>query len=357
MGERGDSRAAQLRMSPCSALLHLGGLSRKVGCGSPRWLATMPDYSGGSWLCGPSRCGCGDRRRRAGRLIWRTAKERRSRTMTIPVLMVVDEDPDSLGVLDRTLRRRYGQDYLIVSEASSESALDRLRELRAASQEVAVVMVASAMTERPAAEFFELARGVVPAAKRVLVVPRGGPAAPSMRVPVPLVRDRHAATPVLRALAYGMIDTYIPAPGAERDEGFHCAVSELLEEWAHDTTPALPAVRIIAERQSVRGHELRDLLARNSAPFVFHAAESADGQSWLQQAGQDGSVLPVLVTYTGEVMVAPSNEQVAAVFGLANLPAGTVDVAIVGAGPAGLSAAVYAASEGLSTLLLERDAF
>ena len=277
--------------------------------------------------------------------------------MTIPVLMVVDDDPDNLGVLDRTLRRRYGQDYLIVSEASSESALDRLRELRAARQEVAVVMVASAMTERPAAEFFALARGVVPAAKRVLVVPRGGPAAPSMRVPVPLVRDRQAATPVLRALAYGLIDTYIPAPGAERDEGFHCAVSELLEEWAHDTTPALPAVRIIAERQSVRGHELRDLLARNSAPFVFHAAESADGQSWLQQAGQDGSVLPVLVTYTGEVMVAPSNEQVAAVFGLANLPAGTVDVAIVGAGPAGLSAAVYAASEGLSTLLLERDAF
>ena len=119
--------------------------------------------------------------------------------MTIPVLMVVDDDPDSLDVLDRTLRRRYGQDYLIVSEASSESALDRLRELRAASQEVAVVMVASTMTERPAAEFFELTRGVVPAAKRVLVVPRGGPAAPSMRVPVPLVRMlRHSCALVRR---------------------------------------------------------------------------------------------------------------------------------------------------------------
>ena len=162
--------------------------------------------------------------------------------------------------------------------------------------------------------------------------------------------------PVLRAIAHGMIDAYLPAPGAGRDEGFHRAVSELLEEWAHEAAPALPAVRIIAQQQSARAHELRDVLARNSVPYVFHAAESADGQSWLAQAGQDGSVLPVLVTYTGQVLVDPPNDQIAAVFGLASLPAGTVDVAIVGAGPAGLSAAVYAASEGLSTLLLEREA-
>jgi len=98
------------------------------------------------------------------------------------------------------------------------------------------------------------------------------------------------------------------------------------------------------------------VLARNSVPYVFHAAESADGQWWLQQAGQDGSVLPVLVTYTGQVLVDPPKDQITAVFGLAGLPAGTIDVAVVGAGPAGLSAAVYAASEGLSTLLLEREA-
>jgi thioredoxin reductase (NADPH) len=119
----------------------------------------------------------------------------------------------------------------------------------------------------------------------------------------------------------------------------------------------VPAVRIIAQQRSARAHELRDTLARNSIPYVFHAVESADGKSWLQQAGQDGSALPVLVTYTGEVLVDPPKDQIAAIFGLAGVPAGTVDVAIVGAGPAGLSAAVYAASEGLSTLLLEREAF
>jgi thioredoxin reductase (NADPH) len=157
-------------------------------------------------------------------------------------------------------------------------------------------------------------------------------------------------------MALGMIDAYLPAPAAERDEGFHRAVAELLEEWAHGAAPALPAVRIIGQERSARAHELRDLLARNSIPYVFHSAGSDDGQWWLQQAGQDGSALPVLVMYTGEVLVDPPNERLAAAFGLASLPAGTVDVAIVGAGPAGLSAAVYAASEGLSTLLLEREA-
>ena len=276
--------------------------------------------------------------------------------MTTPVLMAVDHDPGSLRTLDGVLRRRYGHDYLIMSEASPPAALGRLRELRAAGPPVAVVMAAATMTEAPAAEFLVQARGIHPSTKRVLVVPRGGPAAPSLRVPVPLVADRQAATPLLHAIAHGMIDAYLPAPGAGRDEGFHRAVSELLEEWAYEAAPALPAVRIIARQQSARAHELRDLLARNSVPYVFHAADSADGQSWLQRAGQDGSALPVLVTYTGEVLVDPANDQIAAVFGLASRPATTVDVAIVGAGPAGLSAAVYATSEGLSTLLLEREA-
>ena len=276
--------------------------------------------------------------------------------MTTPALLAVDDNPDTLEALDGVMRHRYGHDYLIVSEASPERALGRLREMRAAGRPVAVMMAAAAMTAAPGAEFLAQARGIEPGAKRVLVVPRGGPAAPSLRVPMPLVQDRQAATPVLRAMALGMIDAYLPAPGAGRDEGFHRGISELLEEWAHGATPALPAVRIIGQERSARAHELRDTLARNSIPYVFHIAGSDDGRSWLQEAGQDGSVLPVLVMYTGEVLVDPPNERLAAVFGLAGLPAETVDVAIVGAGPAGLSAAVYAASEGLSTLLLECEA-
>ena len=276
--------------------------------------------------------------------------------MNRPAIIVLDDHPDSLIVLEEALHRRYVQDYLIVSETSVAAARGRLAEMQASGRPVALIMAAMPIALAGDAEFLAQARGIQPTAKRVLVVPRGGPAAPSLRVPVPLVADRQAATSVVRAIAHGLIDVYLPAPGTRRDEEFHRAVSELLEEWTHDAAPALPAVRIIAQQRSARAHELRDTLARSSIPYVFHAAESADGQSWLQQAGQDGSTLPVLLTYTGQVLVDPANDQIAAVFGLAGLPTAPVDVAIIGAGPAGLSAAVYAASEGLSTLLLEREA-
>jgi thioredoxin reductase (NADPH) len=192
--------------------------------------------------------------------------------MTNPVLMAVDDNPDGLRTLDDTLRRRYERDYLVIGETSPGTALGRIRELRAAGHPVAVLMAAAAMAATPGSEFLAQARSILPAAKRVLVVPRGGPGAPSLRVPVPLVQDRQAAIPVLRAIALGMVDTYLSAPGAGRDEEFHRAVSELLEEWAHDAVPALPAVRIIAHERSARAHELRDTLARNGIPYVFHAA-------------------------------------------------------------------------------------
>jgi thioredoxin reductase (NADPH) len=210
------------------------------------------------------------------------------------------------------------------------------------------------MTAADAAEVLAQIRTIQPAAKRVLLVPRG-PDEPSLRVPVTLVQDRQAAAPVLRAIAHGMIDAYLPSPGEAPDETFYRGVSELLDEWARDGAPVRPGAQLIAPQGSARAHELRDLLARNSVPVAFHAAGSDEGRRRLREAGQDGSALPVLVMYTGEILANPSNDQVAAVFGLASLPAETVDVAIVGAGPAGLSAAVYTASEGLSTLLIERE--
>jgi hypothetical protein len=114
-------------------------------------------------------------------------------------LMVVDGDPGSLRALGDALCRRYGQDYLIISETSPAAALGRLRELGAAGTPVAMVMA-------PAAEFLAQVRTIQPTAERVLVVPRGDPAAPGLRVPVPLVADPQAGTPVLRAIAHGMIE-------------------------------------------------------------------------------------------------------------------------------------------------------
>ena len=274
--------------------------------------------------------------------------------MTKPALMVLDDRPEGLDVLDRTLRHRYEHDYLIISHASAATALGHLTELQAAGRPVAVVLAASTLAVPGGTGFLARVRSIHPAAKRVLIVARGGPAAPSLRVPAPLLQDRAAAQPVLQAMALGAIDAYLPAPGAEPDEQFHRGVSELLEEHAREAA-ARPAVRIIGERQSARSHHLRDVLARNSIPYAFDAADSEQGKARLEQAGQDGSELPVLVMYTGEVLVDPPTERLAAAFGLATLPSDPVDVAVISAGPAGLSAAVYTAAEGLSTLLLERE--
>jgi thioredoxin reductase (NADPH) len=145
-------------------------------------------------------------------------------------VILFDDHPDILSVLEAALRRRYGQDYLIVSETSAAAALRHLADLRDAGRPVALIMAAASMSTASGPDLLAEARSIQPTAKRVLVVPRGGPAAPSLRVPVPLVQDRQAATPVLRAIAHGTIDAYLPAPGAGRDEGFHRAVSELLEE-------------------------------------------------------------------------------------------------------------------------------
>jgi thioredoxin reductase (NADPH) len=115
----------------------------------------------------------------------------------------------------------------------------------------------------------------------------------------------------------------------------------LLEEWTRDSAADQPAVHIIGQQHSARSHELRDLLTRNGIPFEFFPAESDRGRLLLEQSGHAGSALPVVITYTGQALADPNTDELAAAFGLATLPAEIVDVAIVGAGPAGLSTAVY----------------
>lgn len=171
-----------------------------------------------------------------------------------------------------------------------------------------------------------------------------------------LLQDKSVAQRVLRAMTLGVVDTYLPSPDGSRDERFHLAVSELLEEWTRDSAMDQPAVHIVGQQHSAHAHELRDVMTRNGIPFEFVLAESDQGRLLLERSGQVGSALPVVITYTGHALADPNTDALAAAFGLATAPAWTIDVAIVGAGPAGLSAAVYTASEGLATLLLEREA-
>jgi len=235
---------------------------------------------------------------------------------------------------------------LVIGESSAAAALDRLAQLAADGRPVAIVCAPASMIDTHSAEFLAMAHRLNPAAKRVLIVPRGGPSAPSLRVPALLLQDRSVAQPVLRAMTLGVVDTYLPSPHGGRDEGFHLAISELLEEWARDSAADQPAVQIIGQQHSARAHELRDILTRNGIPFEFCSAESDRGRLLPERSGHTGSALPVVITYTGRALADPNTDELGAAFGLATLPAGTVDVAIVGAGPAGLSTAVYTASEG-----------
>ncbi len=276
--------------------------------------------------------------------------------MTEPVVLVLDNEPAETAELQGVLRLRYGQEYLIVVERSADAALERLSGFAAENRPVALVFASASMLDTGGSEFFAAVRRQFATTKRILLVSRGGPLAPGLRVPALLLQDRSVAEPVLRAMTLGVVDTYVAAPSGARDEGFHLAISELLEEWARDSSADLPAMQIVGPGNSARAYELRDILARNGIPFEFHAAESEHGRALIERHGHVDAEGPLVITNIGPALLNPTDGELGAAFGLASLPSTPVEVAIVGAGPAGLSAAIYTSSEGLSTVLFERDA-
>ena len=155
----------------------------------------------------------------------------------------------------------------------------------------------------------------------------------------------------------GSSDHYIARPVQSPDERFHRAIGEFLDEWWRDHGTTFEMVRVIGERRSARSHEIRDLLTRADVPFGFYATESEAGTTALVEAGVGAEQLPVVMMLDGRVLIDPSNRDVGAALGVRTRPeSGTYDLTIVGGGPAGLGAAVYAGSEGLRTLLLEPEA-
>jgi thioredoxin reductase (NADPH) len=263
--------------------------------------------------------------------------------MARPVVAVVDAEDASRQALARELERRYGADYRIMSSASPEQALTGLEQLRGEGAEVPLVLADQRMPGRTGAQFLARVRELYPTARRVLLISWG---------------DQSAPAAVVEAAALGQIDFYLPKPVWSPDEQFHRAITEALAEWRRQQGGQFAAVTVIGKEQSARVHELRDLLTRNNVPFGFHRADSEEGSAALQRLGLDQSGGPVVTLYTGVVLTDPANAEVAEALGVNIRPAETTyDVAIVGAGPAGLAAAVYGASEGLRTVLLEREAF
>jgi thioredoxin reductase (NADPH) len=257
-----------------------------------------------------------------------------------PILFVLDDDPAVLRALAGDLSRRFGSDCQILAECSAAAGLEALTGLAARSEEVAVLIADQRMPGMSGIEFLTRAHGLHPLAKRVLLDER----------------DYTPANPVVRAMTFGQIDYHLTKPW-QAELTLYPAISEILADWVASRAPPSPFFRIVGPQWGARAHELRDLLARFSIPYAFYAEDSDAGRGLLREAGQDGSRLPVAVRQDGRVLVDPSLADILHALGTKTRAEVTAcDLAIVGAGPAGLTAAVYAASEGLQTLLLEREA-
>jgi len=263
--------------------------------------------------------------------------------MARPVVVVVDDDDASRRNLARELEGRYGADYRIMSSASPEEALAGLKQLQVEGADVPLVLADQWMPGRTGAQFLARVRERHPTARRGLLISWG---------------DQPGLAAIVEAAALGQIDFYLPKPVWSPDEQFHRAITESLEQWWRQQGGQFAAVTVIGTEPSARVHEIRDLLTRNSIPFGFQRADSEEGSAALQRLGLSPSSAPVVTLHTGVVLADPANAQVAEALGVSIRPAETTyDVVVVGAGPAGLAAAVYGASEGLRTALLEREAF
>jgi thioredoxin reductase (NADPH) len=265
--------------------------------------------------------------------------------MARPALVVVHGEPEVLAALNQALRSRFGADYQILAAATPAAALDTLKRLRQGGEQVALVLADQWLAAMTGVELLCRAHALHPTAKRVLFITYG---------------DAAGGTAGLQAMALGQLDYYLNVPWGPPELQLYPAISEALSQWARSTgslgsPPEL--VRIVGSRWSPRSHEFRDLLARNSISHGFYDADSEDGRRLLAQAGLKVSGAPVLLLFDGRVLADPPTDRLAQALGVQIRPVlGRYDVAVVGAGPAGLAAATYAASEGLATLLLEREA-
>jgi thioredoxin reductase (NADPH) len=262
-----------------------------------------------------------------------------------PALVAVDDDPAALAWIAGELRRRYAADYEVVCATSAHDAQRALEEIRHRGGDVAIVLAAQWLADLTGDELLARVHRLHPRAKRGLLVDFGA------------WGDRATADAILRAMTHGHIDYYVLRPWRSCDELFHRTVTEFLHEWSRTETSQPKEVVVVGDAWEPRANEITTLLGRNGVPTLFRAADSPEGTALLARAGRDGSDGPVVFLLDGRVLTSPTNVELARAYGVTTELDGDqeVDVAVVGAGPAGLSAAVAAASEGLSTLVVERE--
>ncbi len=260
-----------------------------------------------------------------------------------PAIVTVDDDPNVSRAVARDLRREYGADHRIVRGESGEQTLEALRELKLRGEQVAVILADYRMPQMNGIEFLEQAMDIFPVARRVLLT---------------AYADTDAA---IAAINLVDVDHYLLKPWDPPEEKLYPVVTELLEGWRSSAHTPVPETKVVGHRWSSRSFEVRDFLARNRVPYRWYAATDPEGDRLLTAAQvppeERESAIPVVVTVEGEALRRPSDAELAERVGLSVDPVEEFyDVVVIGGGPAGLGAAVYAASEGLRTVLVERTA-
>ena len=262
--------------------------------------------------------------------------------MAKPAILAVDDDPDVLRAVERDLRRRYAKDYRVVRADAGAAALAPLRELRLRGEAVALIVTDQRMPRMGGVEFLEGAVGpdLFPDAKRILLT---------------AYADTDAA---IRAINRARVDHYLVKPWDPPEERLYPVLDDLLDDWRAGYRPPFAGIRVIGNRWSPCTHEVKDFLARNQIPYQSLDPEaSEEARRLLALAGADAPRLPLVLFPDGARLGAPGIAQLAEKVGLhVHAAKPFYDLVIVGGGPAGLAAAVYGASEGLGTLLIEREA-
>ncbi|MFI7608336.1 FAD-dependent oxidoreductase [Micromonospora sp. NPDC049366] len=259
--------------------------------------------------------------------------------MANPVILTIDDDPVVSRAVARDLRRRYGDRYRVVRAVSGPEALDALREIKLRGERVALLLADYRMPEMTGIEFLEAAMDLFPAARRVLLT---------------AYADTDAA---IEAINVVDLDHYLLKPWHPPEEKLYPVVDGLLEAWAATPDAELTEIRVVGHRWSAPSFKVRDFLARNLIPYRWLLTDDPEGARLLAAAGATESDVPLVVTADGKTLISPTPAELAEVVGLTVEPATDFyDLVVVGGGPAGLGSAVYGASEGLRTVLVERRA-
>ena len=263
--------------------------------------------------------------------------------MAKPVLLTVDDDAEVLRAVERDLRHRYAERYRVLRADSGAGALEALKGLKKRGDSVALLLVDQRMPQMNGVEFLGHAMQIFPGAKRVLLT---------------AYADTDAA---IHAINDARIHHYLLKPWDPPEENLYPVLDDLLGDWHGSFRPTFEGVRVLGTRWSPNSYALRDFLARNQAPYQWVDVETADKVAEVRRlvdaAGAEASCLPMVVFPDGSSLSNPSIGQLAEKLGLRSRPeVAFYDFVIVGAGPAGLAAAVYGASEGLKTLMIEMEA-